>query len=143
MLVSCAPRISSGVKGDVPPLPIALTEGQPSQKYNFQLDFLKHHFSGLLMARRMSAGEIRIVMSTYFGLTLFDVSFVGAEFRVNNCVEPLRRKKMLKLLEADFRRLFLPGKEGYRTSAGSNTAEHLILRHPWIRLTIRLDQLTN
>ena len=41
---SCSPRIS-GEGGTVPPA-IELTAEEGSQKYNIQLDFMKHHFSG-------------------------------------------------------------------------------------------------
>lgn len=51
---------------------IELTQGESSQKYNIQLDFMKHHMSGMLIVRRMPDNEIRIVASTYFGLSLFD-----------------------------------------------------------------------
>lgn len=67
---SCSPRIS-GEGGTVPPA-IELTAEEGSQKYNIQLDFMKHHFSGMLIVRRMPENEIRILASTYFGLSLFD-----------------------------------------------------------------------
>ena len=63
----------SGEGSTVPPA-IELTQGESSQKYNIQLDFMKHHMSGMLIVRRMPDNEIRIVASTYFGLSLFDFS---------------------------------------------------------------------
>ena len=51
-----------------------------SQKYNMQLDFMKHHFSGLLIVRKLPDNEIRILASTYFGLSLFDFSLRENEF---------------------------------------------------------------
>ena len=36
--------------------------------------FHKHHFSGMLIVRQMPDNEIRILGSTYFGLSLFDFS---------------------------------------------------------------------
>ena len=51
---SCSPRIS-GESGTVPPA-IELTAGKGSQKYNIQLDFMKHHLSGMLIVRRMKYG---------------------------------------------------------------------------------------
>ena len=59
---SCSPRIS-GEGSTVPPV-IELTQGEESQKYNIQLDFMKHHMSGMLIVRRMPDNEIRIVAST-------------------------------------------------------------------------------
>ena len=94
----------------MPPI-IELTQGEGSQKYNIQLDFMKHHMSGMLIVRRMPDNEIRIVASTYFGLSLFDFSLRNDQFTVNSCIEPMKKEKVLKLLEMDFRRLFLSGKD--------------------------------
>lgn len=59
----------------------------------------------------MPDNEIRIVASTYFGLSLFDFSLRNDQFTVNSCIEPMKKEKVLKLLEMDFRRLFLSGKD--------------------------------
>ncbi len=40
-----------------------------------QLDFMKHHFSGLLIVRKLPDNEIRILASTYFGLSLLIFHF--------------------------------------------------------------------
>ena len=64
-----------------------------SQKYNMQLDFMKHHFSGLLIVRKLPDNEIRILASTYFGLSLFDFSLRENEFHVNSCIEPMKKKE--------------------------------------------------
>lgn len=93
-----------------------------SQKYNMQLDFMKHHFSGLLIVRKLPDNEIRILASTYFGLSLFDFSLRENEFHVNSCIEPMKRKKMLLLLETDFKNLFLSGKN-IRIKKKSSTFE--------------------
>ena len=86
---SCSPRIS-GEGSTVPPV-IELTQGEESQKYNIQLDFMKHHMSGMLIVRRMPDNEIRIVASTYFGLSLFDFSLHDDQFNVNSCIEPMKK----------------------------------------------------
>lgn len=93
-----------------------------SQKYNMQLDFMKHHFSGLLIVRKLPDNEIRILASTYFGLSLFDFSLRENEFHVNSCIEPMKKKKMLLLLETDFKNLFLSGKN-IRIKKKSSTFE--------------------
>lgn len=162
--VSCSPRISR--EGSTVPPAIELTKGENSQKYNIQLDFMKHHMSGMLIVRRMPDNEIRIVASTYFGLSLFDFSLQDGKFNVNSCIEPMKKEKVLKLLEMDFKRLFLSEK-GIRTKATGNGATEkrtsgkgfgksilyitgnipgdpaqIRIKHPWIRLTIRLDKLS-
>lgn len=161
---SCSPRISGESSVAIPPA-IELTAGESSRKYNIQLDFMKHHFSGMLITRRMSDHEIRILATTHFGLSLFDFSLRGDTFIVNSCVAPMKKDKVLKLLEMDFRHLFLTGKDirvrtnknnsiekrisgkGFGKSALSLSGtklgdpEQVKIKHPWIRLTIRLDKL--
>ena len=58
---------------------------------------MKHHMSGMLIVRRMPDNEIRIVASTYFGLSLFDFSLRNDQFTVNSCIEPMNKEKELKL----------------------------------------------
>ena len=161
---SCSPRMS-GEGSTVLPA-IELTQGESSQKYNIQLDFMKHHMSGMLIVRRMPDNEIRIVASTYFGLSLFDFSLRNDQFTVNSCIEPMKKEKVLKLLEMDFRRLFLSGKDTrvkatkdsstekrtsgkgfgksvvYITGNTPGDPAQIKIKHPWIRLTIRLDKLS-
>ena len=161
---SCSPRMS-GEGSTVLPA-IELTQGESSQKYNIQLDFMKHHFSGMLIVRRMPENEIRILASTYFGLSLFDFSLRGENFLVNSCVAPMQKEKVLKLLEMDFKHLFLSSKGiQVRTSkdgaiekrtSGKGFGKSVVyiigntpgdpaqikIKHPWIRLTIRLDKLS-
>ena len=113
-----------------------------SQKYNMQLDFMKHHFSGLLIVRKLPDNEIRI----------------------NSCIEPMKKKKMLLLLETDFKNLFLSGKNirikkksstfekrvtgrgfgktvFYLSEFNSGHPEQIKIKHPWLRLSIQLDKL--
>ena len=162
ILLSCSHRVT----GEATALPPILQAEAQSQKYNLQLDFMKHHMSGMLIVRRMPDNEIRIVASTYFGLSLFDFSLRNDQFTVNSCIEPMKKEKVLKLLEMDFRRLFLSGKDiRVKTTKDSATEKRtsgkgfgksvvyiigntpgdpaqIKIKHPWIRLTIRLDKLS-
>lgn len=163
LLTSCAsPKV---VEGDayIHSAPIIRAQ-EFSQKYNMQLDFMKHHFSGMLIVRELPDNEIRILASTYFGLSLFDFSLRNEEFQVNSCIEPMKKKKILQLLETDFKNLFLNGKnirikkknstfEKRVTGSGfgksvfylsefvSGHPEQIKIRHPWLRLSIQLDKL--
>ena len=102
ILLSCSHRLT----GEAQALPPILQAEAQSQKYNLELDFMKHHFSGMLIVRQMPDNEIRILGSTYFGLSLFDFSLHCDTFIVNSCIEPMRKQKMLKILETDFKNLF-------------------------------------
>ena len=160
ILLSCSHRVT----GEATALPPILQAEAQSQKYNLQLDFMKHHFSGMLIVRQMPNNEIRILGSTYFGLSLFDFSLHRDTFIVNSCIEPMRKKKMLKILETDFKNLFLKsekarikkksstfeqrisgkgfGKTVFTLSGFVNgQAEKVQIKHPLIRLRIQLDKL--
>lgn len=160
ILLSCSHRVT----GEATALPPILQAEAQSQKYNLQLDFMKHHFSGMLIVRQMPDNEIRILGSTYFGLSLFDFSLHRDTFIVNSCMEPMRKKKMLKILETDFKNLFLKsekarikkksstfeqrisgkgfGKTAFTLSNFVNgQAEKVQIKHPLIRLRIQLDKL--
>lgn len=116
---SCSSRISGA--GSIVPPSIELAAGEGSQKYNIQLDFMKHHFSGILIVRRMAGNEIRILAATHFGLSLFDFSLCGEQFKVNSCIAPMQKEKVLKLLEMDFKHLFLSGK-GIRVKTNNKSS---------------------
>ena len=109
ILLSCSHRVT----GEATALPPILQAEAQSQKYNLQLDFMKHHFSGMLIVRQMPNNEIRILGSTYFGLSLFDFSLHCDTFIVNSCIDPMRKKKMLKILETDFKNLFLNNEKAH------------------------------
>lgn len=163
LLTSCASSKKTERNAAMHAVPIIRAE-EHSQKYNMQLDFMKHHFSGLLVIRKLPDNEIRILASTYFGLSLFDFSLHEGEFRVNSCIEPMKKKKMLQLLEMDFKNLFLSEKNirikkksstfekrvtgrglgksvFYLSQFVSGYPEQVRIRHPWLRLSIQLDKL--
>ena len=157
---SCSPRISSG-SAEAPGI---ICTDSVSRKFNLQLDFGKNHFSGMLIARKMPGNEVRLLFTTYFGLSVFDLSLREGSLHVNSCVEPMRKKKMLSLLEKDLSALFLPGgnvrvkerRPGFekRVSGGGISkavitvtqlpgegGRQVRLKHPWIRLKMQLDEI--
>ncbi len=164
VFTSCASSKPMGKDVAVYTTPIIYAE-EYSQKYNMQLDFMKHHFSGLLIIRKLpDNGEIRLLASTYFGLSLFDFSIRNNEFHVNSCIEPMKKKKMLQLLEKDFKNLLLSGQNihikkksttfekrtagrglgksiFYLSEFSSGYPQQIRIKHPWLRLSIQLDKL--
>lgn len=164
ILTSCASSRAARADAAANNMPSIICAEEYSQKYNMQLDIMKHHFSGLLIVRKLPDDEIRILASTYFGLSLFDFSILGDEFRVNSCVEPMRKKKILRLLETDFKNLLLRGKD-IRIKKKSSTFEKRVtgrgfgksvfclsqfvsghpelvrIKHPWLRLSIQFDKI--
>ncbi len=160
-LSSCASKAEQS-----PTLPPMIEARATSERYNMQLDFMKHHFSGMLIVRQLPDNEIRILATTYFGLSLFDFSLHGETFMVNSCIEPMKKEKVLKLLEGDFKNLFLSssrarvkeksttfekrisgkgfGKSVYTLSEyADGNPTRVLIKHPWIRLKIQLDRLSS
>ncbi len=133
-------------------------------KYNLQIDFGVKRFDGILALRRMDSGEIRILGSTQFGLSLFDFGLDGNNWRVYDCLEPMRKERVLKLFEKDFKALFLSGgvisRVGMRAEYakyvnGSGITKGVIkaypgdgqnpdsvsVKHSWLRLSMRLNKI--
>ena len=157
---SCSPRIQSKQAN----LPEIVTTDGVSQKFNLQLDFMKHHFSGLLIARRMADDEVRLLFTSYFGLSIFDFSLRNDSLHVNSCIEPMRKKNLLRILEHDLKQVFLPNQQVRIKEKSSifekrisgkgmgkaiislsefsdNQPQKIQIKHPWIRLKIQLDKL--
>lgn len=112
----------------------------------------------------MNACEIRIVATTLFGMSLFDFGLRKDSMHVYNCIEPLKKKKALRILEKDFRLLFtddkriekvektenklnfVTGKFMSRTVVSVSSPDSLNnveIRHPWIKLTLNLEKIDN
>lgn len=112
----------------------------------------------------MADDEIRLLFSTYFGLSIFDFSLRGDSLHVNSCVEPMRKKKILRILEQDFKQVFLPNQKVHikekssifekrisgkgmgkavisLTEFSDNQPKRIQIKHSWIRLKFQFDKL--
>ncbi|MDL2213002.1 hypothetical protein LJC72_09550 [Bacteroides sp. OttesenSCG-928-D19] len=160
LMLSCSSHKDTG-EAEIPPI---ITVDRVTQKYNLQLDFRKNHFSGMLIARQMDNDEIRLLFTTHFGLSVFDLSLRKDSMIVNSCVGAMRKKKILHLLEKDFRLIFLPTRHT-RIKEKSTTFEKRMngkgitkaiitltefsdskpgqvhIKHPLIKLNIQLNEL--
>lgn len=133
------------------------------QKYNLKFDFHRTHLSTILAVRRIDSSEIRMIGASPFGLSLFDFGLRKDSLHVYSCIEPLRKKKLLKLLEDDFNTIFLSDKrlkkikhkKDYteyinkgglvraviRVSETEKEVENVEVRHSWIRLFMNIDKM--
>ena len=71
-------------------------------KYNMTIDFMRKHFSGLLLIKETEKGTYRTLFNTHFGLSLFDLEIGPRGLIVHQCIEPLNKKKILDLFYRDF-----------------------------------------
>lgn len=109
---SCAPSITRECrKGEIVSMrkvqfPPMIDASSRLCKYNMTIDFMRKHFSGLLLVKETEAGTYRTLFSTHFGLSLFDLEIGADSLIVHHCIEPLNKKKILALFHRDFSVLF-------------------------------------
>lgn len=108
LVCSCAPSLTKGCRRGTPfllpkeELPAMVPFSERIRTYNMTIDFMRKHFSGLLVVKQTQAATCRILFSTHFGLSLFDLEVGPDSMQVHHCIEPLNKKKILDLLGRDF-----------------------------------------
>ena len=115
-------------------------------KYNMEMNYGKNSFSGLLLFMENDKGEIIIHGSTLFGLTVFNFGLTEERWNIYSCIEPLKGKRVQKLLENDFRRLFLPGGKGknidiYPPEDGKG--RQVVIRHKLLGIEMMFEEIVN
>lgn len=112
LFVSCSPSIVKGCRqaemcmvGRKQLPPMADVSGRLAG-YNMTVDFMRKHFSGMLLVRENGNGTCRALFSTHFGLSLFDLEIGKDTLIVHHCIDPLRKEKILDLFRQDFSILF-------------------------------------
>ena len=73
--------------------------------YKAKFQFLKHHFGGILIIKKIRENHHRVVFTTEFGNKLFDLEFEDGDFSVNYMLDKLKKKFILKMLQHDFQTL--------------------------------------
>lgn len=76
---------------------------ESSDVQDFTLKAGKNEISGLLMMRPEEDGSVRAVATTYFGMTLFDMTVSDDSFTVNSCASFLDRKSVAAFLASRLR----------------------------------------
>lgn len=129
-------------------------------RYDVSISFGKTDQGGMLVAKKYG-NDIRIVCTSYFGMSLFDLSLSPDGYTLNNCIEPLRKEAIWKILSQDFRLLFMPVpstkstidkagnrilKSGKGLTRGkisySPASQTAIVSHPWLRLKLVINPTT-
>ena len=111
---SCYPGLKGGVrykdspyKADVKIMPY---DTAPSlNTFDFILSHKGRDVSGLLIIEVSESNNKRVVMTSYFGMTILDFELSeGGRFKLNYSIEQLNRKRILYLFKRDFKILFNP-----------------------------------
>lgn len=64
-----------------------------------------HAFSGIFAIKKISENQQRVALTTDFGNTLFDFSFIDNKLKINYIQDDLNRKIIIKTLSDDFQKL--------------------------------------
>lgn len=129
---ACAPSLTKGCRKGAPrllakeELPAMVPLSNRIRTYNMTIDFMRKHFSGLLVAKQTQAGTCRILFSTHFGLSLLDLEIGRDSMQVHHCIEPLNKKKILDLLGRDFSVLF-----GFSLEEENRAVPYLCAKFPY------------
>jgi len=108
--VSCTPAIFKSLdsagekrieKSDLFPFVVDTT-----LMYDMQIHYKKNDFSGILLIKPVENHSVRMILTSVFGMTIFDFELNETEFKVNRCIKPMQKKRILNLFRKDFRALF-------------------------------------
>ena len=108
-MTSCMPRLLVSEMGqpDGSDDGISLTESLRAQdecRYDFSLKLGRKELSGIMVARTVSPGTVRVVGATYFGMTLFDMTLTKDSYTMNSVAEPLSGKAFASFLAMKLRK---------------------------------------
>jgi len=85
--------------------------------YATKFDFFGKHISGILTVKRIDSASQRMVFTTETGFKFFDFRIIQDSVEVLQCIEPMRKKGLLKLLTSDLNTLVFCRQENILKSA--------------------------
>ncbi|MFA6593289.1 MAG: hypothetical protein WCR48_07085 [Bacteroidales bacterium] len=101
MTAGCSPKfiINSSSAGS------SYMQMDPSQSgaYNFVLGSGKKNVSGLLYGQPASDGGVRFVATTYFGMSVFDITVYPKSHKVNEIADFLNKKPYIGFIVRNLR----------------------------------------
>ena len=78
--------------------------GSTDRRYDFTLKAGRRELSGVMVARTLSPGTVRVVGATYFGLTLFDMTLTKDSYTMNSSADFLSGKPFASFLAMKLRK---------------------------------------
>ncbi len=86
-------------------LTLAEASGAASDgRYDFVLKAGRRELSGVMVARPVSPGTVRVIGATYFGLTLFDITLSKDSYTMNSSADFLSGKPFASFLAMKLRK---------------------------------------
>ena len=65
----------------------------------------RHELSGLMMIRNVGPDAVRVVATTYFGMSLFDMTVTKDSYTMNSCTDFLDRKDVSAFIASRIRKM--------------------------------------
>ena len=107
-ITSCMPRLLISEAAE--PVELSMSESAVNQTslsdncYDFVLKAGRNELSGLMVARKESQDRVRVIGTTYFGLTLFDMTLTKDSYTMNSAAEFLSGKPFASFLAMKLRK---------------------------------------
>ncbi|MCK9627306.1 MAG: hypothetical protein M0R37_01785 [Bacteroidales bacterium] len=165
LLSSC----STLKRGESTGVPLVIDTSAGVQIYDLTMTYKDVEFAGLLLLRSGMQERNRFVLTSHFGMTVFDIETSGNGYKTHYVIPAMNRKRVLYLLWSDFSILMRPdffknikytyGDEGKLKSLvrkGSITKTEmsfiryvdgfpnvLEINHPFLKLNIKLKKTEN
>jgi hypothetical protein len=78
--------------------------------YKTNINFYKNDISGLLIIKKTNYNIYRIVLTTQFGLKIFDFELNHGILNVKHCIEYLNKKVIINTFQTDFNLILMQNK---------------------------------
>ncbi|OFY41060.1 MAG: hypothetical protein A2X18_11900 [Bacteroidetes bacterium GWF2_40_14] len=98
----------STLKNSVGSVPHVIDSIPETQIFELQMNFRDDEFGGLLLLKKYGNDHYRFILTSHFGLTVFDMEINKREYVTHYCIQPLNNKRALYLLRNDFSMLIKP-----------------------------------
>jgi hypothetical protein len=95
---------------DIQQIPFTLPFSEKVLIFKTNINFYKNDISGLLIIKKTKDNIYRIVLTTQFGLKIFDFELNHGVLNVNHCIEYLNKKVIINTLQTDFNLLLMQNK---------------------------------
>ncbi|SEA26627.1 hypothetical protein SAMN05216331_13024 [Porphyromonadaceae bacterium KH3R12] len=105
---SCASSIGSGCgQTDTVPLtradiPSVIEASDSLQTFDMEISFLRKHLNGMLLVKKQDHETIRILINSYFGMSMADFELQPDTFTVHYLLDAMDKPAVVNLFKNDF-----------------------------------------
>lgn len=101
-------KIGESGRNKIENVPHVIDSLPETQIFELQMNFKGDEFSGLLLLKKYNKEHYRFILTSHFGMTVFDMEINKRDYVVHYCIQPLNNRRALYLLRNDFSILLKP-----------------------------------